>query len=71
MIIDLPPHIEQVIIAKAQAEHISVADLITKWAKQETDVNPMIEAVMKLEPSAEMKKIDAVALQREWRNEWR
>ncbi|WLF84014.1 hypothetical protein [Moraxella sp. ZY210820] len=42
MIIDLPPHIEQVIIAKAQAEQISVEDLITKWAKQETEVNPMI-----------------------------
>lgn len=65
--IDLPSHIEQGIIAKAKAEHISVADLITKWAKQETAVNPMIARVLvNLNPSV---LGDGVELQREWRNE--
>lgn len=68
MIIDLPPYIEQVIIAKAQAEQMSVEELITKWAKQETEVNPMIaRALANPNPSV---LGNGVELQREWRNEW-
>lgn len=31
MLIELPPHIEQMVIAKAKSEQLSVAELIEKW----------------------------------------
>lgn len=66
MIIDVAPHIEQLIIAKAQAEQISVEDLIVKWAKQETEVNPMIARAL-ANPNPSVLE-DGVELQREIRN---
>lgn len=71
MVIDFPPHIEQAIIQEAQAQGLSVADLIANLFMEKQEVNPMIEAVMSLEPSAHFQNVDAVALQREWRDEWR
>lgn len=68
--LDLPPHVEQVIISQAQAKGISVADLIVQTFSQPEMQNPMIAAVMAFEPSANFKNVDAVALQKEWRNEW-
>lgn len=70
MLIDLPPHIEQIIISQAQIQGISVAEFIIQKVANETP-NPMIEAVMALEPSQSFKEVDAVALQRELRDEWR
>lgn len=70
MLIDLPPHIEQIIISQAQIQGISVAEFIIQKVVDEKP-NSMIEAVMALEPSQSFKEVDAVALQREWRNEWR
>lgn len=70
MLIELPPHIEQIIISQAQIQGVSVAELISQKFETPTQ-NPMIEAVMALEPSDNFKNIDAVALQRELRDEWR
>lgn len=72
MIIDLPVHIENLIIAQAKSKQISVSDLIGNWAKQEQyQSNPMIEAVMSLPKSDSFDDYDMVALQRQWRDEWR
>lgn len=69
--LDLPAHIEQVIINQAKNQGISVADLIAeKFRQPEMPENPMIAAVMALEPSSHFQNADAVALQREWRDEW-
>lgn len=70
MLIDLPPHIEQIIIERANYQGISVAEFIIQKVIDETP-NSMIEAVMALEPSNNFKTVDAVALQRELRDEWR
>ncbi|MDO4450655.1 MAG: hypothetical protein Q4B79_06845 [Moraxella sp.] len=34
MLIELPPHIEQLVIAQAQSEQLSVVELIEKWASE-------------------------------------
>lgn len=71
MLIHLPPHIEQLIIHQAQKEQLSVSELVANWAIQaQKESNPMIDAVMRLEPSESFKTVDAVALQRAWRDEW-
>lgn len=72
MIIDIPPHVEQVLIAKAESQKITVGELITRWATVEQKmVNPMVARALALPKSTSFDGIDAVELQREWRNEWR
>lgn len=69
MMIDLPPHIEKIVINQALAKNITVSALIEQWAKQanvslldffrqhaQTDVFTDIE--------------DPVAYQRALRDEW-
>lgn len=42
MLIELPPHIEQLVIAKAQSEQLSVAQLIEKWASENQTKQPQL-----------------------------
>lgn len=75
MVIDLPPYVEQVLIQQAQAQGVSVADLVmqkfglTRAEPQQEEVNPMIARAL-ANPNPEVLG-DGVALQREWRDEWR
>lgn len=50
MIIGLPPHIEQVIIAQVQAEHISVTDFF-----KQLPPNPAFENIDPVEYQREMR----------------
>ncbi|MDO4700922.1 MAG: hypothetical protein Q4A69_09625 [Moraxella sp.] len=69
MIIDIPPHIEQMIIAKAQSQNLSVADLITQWA---TDDDVLLTDFFASLPKIDVfDEIDPVAYQRALRDEWR
>lgn len=67
--LDIPPHIEQVIIAKAEQQGISVQDFIVNLVMQETTpINPMIaRAMANTNPSI---LGDGLTIQRELRNEW-
>lgn len=75
MVIDLPPYVEQVLIQQAQAQGVSVADLVmqkfglTRAEPQQEEVNPMIARALANPNPAVLG--DGVALQREWRDEWR
>lgn len=77
MVIDLPPYVEQVLIQQAQAQGVSVADLVmqkfglTRAEPQQEEVNPMIARALALPKSSCFDGYDAVELQREWRDEWR
>lgn len=66
--LDLPPHIEQAIIHQAQAQGVSINELITRWAKQD-DV--LLTDFFKTTPKiAAFENTDPVAYQREMRDEW-
>lgn len=69
MIIDLPPHIEQVIIRQAKAQGISVSELIANKFDDKAD-NPMIARALSLPKTTCFDGVDAIELQREWRDEW-
>lgn len=69
MIIDVPPHIEQMIIAKAQSQNLSVADLITQWAKDDDVL--LTDFFASLPKIDVFDGIDPVAYQRALRDEWR
>lgn len=77
MVIDFPPYVEQVLIQQAQAQGVSVADLVmqkfglTRIENQvvSEEVNPMIARALANPNPAVLG--DGVALQREWRDEWR
>lgn len=70
-----PPYVEQVLIQQAQAQGVSVADLVmqkfglTRAEPQQEEVNPMIARALANPNPAVLG--DGVALQREWRDEWR
>lgn len=70
MLIDLPPHIEQIIISQAQTQGVSVAELISQKFET-TPQNPMIARALALPKTNCFEGVDAVELQREWRDEWR
>lgn len=40
MLIELPPHIEQLVISQAKSEQLSVAQLIEKWASESQTTKP-------------------------------
>lgn len=71
MIIDIPLEVEQLIITKAKAQKMTVEELIIQWAIQaENEINPMIALALAFPKSTSFDGIDAVELQRKWRDEW-
>ncbi len=64
--LDLPPQVEQLIIDTAKAQGISINELI---AQHFTPKNPLIERA-KNRPNRTIIGMDAVATQRQWRDEW-
>lgn len=71
MIIDIPLEIEQLIIPKVKAQKMTVEESIIQWAIQaENEINPMIALALTFPKSTSFDGIDAVELQRKWRDEW-
>ncbi|WP_066801794.1 hypothetical protein [Moraxella oblonga] len=71
MLIELPPHIEQLVIAKAQSEQLSVIELIEKWASENKKDDVLLTDFFKKQPPIEaFNGIDPVAYQRAMRDEW-
>lgn len=71
MLIELPPHIEQMVIAQAQSEQLSVAQLIEKWAIQDKKDDVLLTDFFKKQPPIDaFNSIDPVAYQRAMRDEW-
>ncbi|UNU74230.1 hypothetical protein LU293_04875 [Moraxella nasovis] len=67
MIIDLPPHIEQAIIAKAQQQGLSVNELLTKFAK-EPPRTLLIDTLNNMPNRSYLG--DGLDIQRQLRHEW-
>lgn len=71
MLIELPPHIEELIIAQAKSEQLSVVELIGKWASQNKQDDVLLTDFFKQQPPIDaFKTIDPVAYQRAMRDEW-
>lgn len=71
MLIELPPHIERMVIAKAKSEQLSVAELIEKWVSQDKKDDVLLTDFFKKQPPIDaFKGIDPVAYQRAMRDEW-
>ncbi|QMT30731.1 MULTISPECIES: hypothetical protein [Alysiella] len=68
MVIDLPPHIEQMVLNQALARNISVSALIEQWAKQDDML--LIDFFKQNPPIDAFADIDPVAYQRAVRDEW-
>lgn len=71
MLIELPPHIEELIITQAKTEQLSVVELIGKWANQNKKDDVLLTDFFKQQPPIDaFKTIDPVAYQRAMRDEW-
>lgn len=67
--LDISPHVEQMIIAKAEQQGMSVQDFIISLVMQETTpTNPMIARAMANKNPSILG--DGLTIQRELRNEW-
>lgn len=70
MILDLPPNIEQIIIARAQAQGVSAEEWITKIISTHTESVTVADYFAQAKPLASFKDIDPLAYQKDVRDEW-
>ncbi len=70
MILDLPPNIEQIIIARAQEQGVSAEEWITKIVSMHTKSMTVAEYFAQAKPLTSFKNIDPLEYQKAVRDEW-